>query len=55
MVKKRQAKRIINKSIFLAFVINTEGHKELMGMWIADNEGTKFWLKVLTELQQRAT
>ncbi|MBE0345925.1 hypothetical protein PPEP_a0908 [Pseudoalteromonas peptidolytica F12-50-A1] len=53
VVKVRQDKRVINKSIFLALGINTEGHKELMGMWIAENEGAKFWLKVLTELQQR--
>jgi len=53
VVKVRQDKRIINKSIFLALGINTEGHKELMGMWIAENEGAKFWLNVLTELQQR--
>ena len=53
VVKIRQDKRVINKSIFLALGINTEGHKELMGMWIAENEGAKFWLGVLTELQQR--
>ena len=53
VVKVRQDKRVINKSIFLALGINTEGHKELMGMWIAENEGAKFWLGVLTELQQR--
>ncbi|MEQ3693862.1 MAG: IS256 family transposase [Thalassolituus sp.] len=53
VVKIRQDKRVINKSIFLALGINTEGHKELMGMWIAENEGAKFWLNVLTEIQQR--
>lgn len=53
VVKIRQDKRIINKSIFLALGINTKGLKELMGMWIAENEGAKFWLNVLTELQQR--
>ncbi|MBN24881.1 MAG: IS256 family transposase [Alteromonadaceae bacterium] len=53
VVKIRQDKRVINKSIFLALGINTEGHKELLGMWIAENEGAKFWLKVLTELQHR--
>jgi putative transposase len=37
----------------LALGINTERQKELMGMWIAENEGAKFWLNVLTELQQR--
>ncbi|MFH0257916.1 IS256 family transposase [Vibrio rumoiensis] len=53
VIKIRQDKRVINKSIFLALGINTDGHKELMGMWIAENEGAKFWLNVLTELQQR--
>jgi transposase-like protein len=53
VVKIRQDKRVINKSIFLALGINTEGQKKLMGMWIAENEGAKFWLSVLTELQHR--
>lgn len=53
MIKVRQDKQVISKSIFLALGINTQGHKELMGMWIAENEGAKFWLNVLTELQNR--
>lgn len=53
VVKTHQDKRVINKSIFLALGINLEGHKELMGIWIAENEGAKFWLNVLTELHQR--
>lgn len=53
VVKIRQDKRVINKSIFLALGINKEGEKELLGMWIAENEGAKFWLNVLTELQNR--
>jgi putative transposase len=53
VVKIRQDKRVINQSIFLALGINTEGHKELMGMWVAENEGVKFWLSVLSKLQQR--
>jgi len=53
VLKVRQDKRVINKSIFLALGINIEGQKKLMGMWIAENEGAKFWLIVLTELQNR--
>ena len=53
VVKVHQDKRVINKSIFLALAINTEGHKELLGMWISENEGSKFWLNVLTELKNR--
>ena len=53
VVKIRQDKQVINKSVFLALGVNLEGHKELLGMWIAENEGAKFWLNVLTELQNR--
>jgi len=53
VVKIRQDKRVINKAIYLALGINIEGHKELLGMWISENEGAKFWLSVLTELQNR--
>lgn len=53
VVKVRQDKHVINKSIFLALGVNMEGHKDLLGMWIAENEGAKFWLNVLTELQNR--
>lgn len=53
VVKVHQDKRVINKSIYLALGINTDGKKELLGMWISENEGSKFWLSVLTELQNR--
>ncbi|MFK5214730.1 IS256 family transposase, partial [Glaesserella parasuis] len=53
VVKVRQDGRIINKSVFVALGVNLEGHKELLGLWIAENEGAKFWANVLTELQNR--
>ncbi|MDC9595244.1 IS256 family transposase, partial [Xenorhabdus sp. IM139775] len=53
VVKVRQDNQIINKSVFIALGINTEGHKELLGLWLAENEGAKFWLSVLTELHNR--
>ncbi len=51
VLKVRQDSRVINKSVFLALGINIEGQKELLGMWLAENEGAKFWLNVLTELK----
>ena len=39
--------------MFLALGINLDGQKELLGMWLAENEGAKFWLNVLTELKNR--
>jgi len=53
VLKIRQDKQVINKAIYLALGVNLEGHKELLGMWLSENEGAKFWLNVLTELQNR--
>ena len=53
VVKVRQDSTVINKAVFLALGVNTEGQKELLGMWMAENEGAKFWLSVLTELKNR--
>ncbi|EAA1211176.1 IS256 family transposase [Salmonella enterica subsp. enterica serovar Bareilly] len=53
VVKVRQNGSVINKAVFLALGINTEGQKELPGMWLAENEGAKLWLSVLTELKKR--
>lgn len=53
VVKVRQNKQVINKSIYIALGIDLEGHKQLLGLWIAETEGAKFWLSVLTELQNR--
>jgi len=52
-VKIHHDKRVVNKAIYLALAVNLEGHKELLGMWVSENEGAKFWLSVLTELNNR--
>ncbi len=53
MVKVRQEKRVINKAIYLALGINLSGQEELLGPWLAETEGAKFWLSMFTELQGR--
>src|SRR5690606_11614135 len=53
VLKIRQDKRVINKSLYLALGVNMEGHKELLGLWLAETEGAKFWLSVLAELKTR--
>ncbi len=53
VVKIRQDKRVINKAIYLALGVDLEGQKELLGMWLSENEGAKFWLGILTELHNR--
>ena len=53
VVKVHQDKQVIRKSVYLALGITTEGQKELLGMWLSETEGAKFWLSVLTELENR--
>lgn len=53
IIKINEDKRVINKAFYLVVGINSEGHKELLGIWISQNEGAKFWLNVLTELKNR--
>lgn len=45
--------RVVKKSVYLALGINTDGQKEVLGMWIGATEGAKFWLQILTELKNR--
>lgn len=52
-VKIRHEQRVINKAIYLALAVNAEGQKELLGIWISQNEGAKFWLSIFTELKNR--
>ena len=42
-----------NKALHFAIGINIEGKKDLLGMWITNNEGAKFWLSVVTDLKNR--
>jgi len=53
VLKIRQDKQVINKAMYLALGVNMDGHKELLGLWVTENEGAKFWLGVLTELNNR--
>lgn len=52
VVKVRQKGSVINKAVFLVLGINIEGQKELLGIWLVENEGAKFWLSVLTKLKK---
>lgn len=53
VVKVTDNQRVINKAIFVALGINIQGNKELLALWMAENEGAKFWLSVLTELKNQ--
>ena len=52
-VKIRDEGTVRNKAVYLALGMNTEGIKEVLGLWIEQTEGAKFWLRVMTELKNR--
>jgi putative transposase len=52
-VKVRDAGAVRIKAVYLVLGVNLQGEKELLGIWIAQTEGAKFWLQVITELKNR--
>jgi len=53
VIKVKEDKRVVNKAFYLALGVNIEGEKDLLGIWISQNEGAKFWLNVLNEIKNR--
>jgi putative transposase len=51
--KVRDSGHVRNKAVYLAIGVTMEGLKEVLGLWIAQTEGAKFWLQVVTELKNR--
>jgi len=52
-VKIRDEGHVVNKAVHIAMAVNMSGQKEILGLWIEQNEGAKFWLAILTELKNR--
>jgi transposase-like protein len=53
MVKIRDEGHIQNKAIYVVLGVDLEGQKKVLGLWVAQSEGAKFWLQILTELKNR--
>jgi len=51
--KVRQEGRVVSKAVYCIIGLNQEGYKELLGLYIGENEGAKFWLQVLTDRNSR--
>jgi transposase-like protein len=51
--KVRHEGRVVNRAVYCIIGLNQDGYKELLGMYIGENEGSRFWLQVLTDLQNR--
>jgi putative transposase len=54
-IKIRDEGAVKNKAVYLAIGIRCSGHKEVLGIWIEQSEGAKFWLRVMTEIRNRGT
>ncbi len=52
-VKIRDGAHVTNKAIYLVIGVTLAGHKEVLGMWVQQTEGAKFWLQIATELRNR--
>jgi putative transposase len=52
-VKIREGGHVQNRAIYVAIAVNMQGNKEVLGLWAAENEGAKFWLQILTDIQNR--
>lgn len=53
VVRSRDSGAIQNKAVYLALGVTSDGEKELLGLWLSQNEGAKFWLSVMNELKNR--
>jgi len=54
-VKIRDEGSVKNKAVYLAIGVRCSGHREVLGIWIEQTEGAKFWLRVMTEIRNRGT
>jgi putative transposase len=52
-VKIRDEGLVKNKAVYVALAMDAEGHKHVLGLWIEQTEGAKFWLKVMNDLKTR--
>ena len=52
-VKIRNEGLVSNRAVYLAIGVRCSGHKEILGLWIEQTEGAKFWLRVMSELRNR--
>jgi putative transposase len=52
-VKVRDEGTVWNKAVYVALGVRPDGTKEVLGLWIEQTEGAKFWLRVMTKLRQR--
>lgn len=53
--KVRENSKVVNKTIYIAVGLRTDGKKEVLGLWLGKNESSAFWMSVLTDIKARGT
>ncbi len=53
VAKVRASGKVVNRSLYTAIGISQDGKKEVLGLWLSENEGAKFWMQVVSELRER--
>ncbi len=53
--KVRENSKVINKTVYVAVGLKTDGKKEVLGLWLGKNESSAFWMGVLTDIKARGT
>lgn len=51
--KVKSNNRIVSKAAYVAIGVDDDGYKDVLGLWIGENESSKFWLKILTDMKNR--
>lgn len=54
-IRDADSRMVKNKAVYIALGVTRDGLREVLGLWIAENEGAKFWLSVMNELKNRGT
>ena len=52
-IRDADSRMVKNKAVYIALGVTRDGEREVLGLWIVDNEGAKFWLSVMTGLRNR--
>ena len=52
-IRDAESRQVKNKAVYLALGVNSDGEREVLGLWIANTEGAKFWLSIMNNLRNR--
>ncbi len=51
--KVRESSKVVKKTMYIALGLRLDGHKEVLGLWLGENESAAYWLNILTDMKTR--